>query len=266
MRLNAALCNLLAASYGLTAAHEIHAGQCDLFSGEYDKKVGKVIIPGEFKLPFAQTLITYQALPFVQEEGDGRVSCSKRAILINDIGSHLVFSNFNYSDDRKSWEMFPLSAHMQHGSAVGHFVSVYGDAIPAELLFADGEVQQDLMEEITVAATVLDIINCKNVSLSPISPPERLNRSRIKKGKLPLYRYHVLTLDLDKGRKLAGDVPKRSLGTAPVHLCRGHFKEYTADQPLFGRVTGRFWWQPHARGKAQNGIIMKDYRIKKKGK
>lgn len=44
-----------------------------------------------------------------------------------------------------------------------------------------------------------------------------------------------------------------------VHLCRGHFKEYTEQNPLFGRHVGRYWWQPCVRGKKEKGIIAKDY-------
>ena len=113
------------------------------------------------------------------------------------------------------------------------------------------------------AKIVFDVLSCKNVSLTPVEPPEKLNKKRIKKGKQPLYRYHVLTVDLDKGRKQSGVGRGANLGTMPVHLCRGHFKEYTTEKPLFGRVTGRFWWQPYARGKAENGVVMKDYEIKK---
>jgi len=46
-----------------------------------------------------------------------------------------------------------------------------------------------------------------------------------------------------------------------VHMCRGHFKEYTEDHRLFGKYTGLYWWQPYVRGQKE-GIVIKDYEVK----
>jgi len=126
----------------------------------------------------------------------------------------------------------------------------------------EDKIYKTLSSRMGFIHAVLVVLNCKNISLQPIDPPERLNKKRLKNGKLPLYRYHVLTIDVSKARKLAGKAPIQNVGIMPVHLCRGHFKEYTAEKPLFGHITGRFWWQPFARGKTKNGIIAKDYEIK----
>jgi hypothetical protein len=50
-----------------------------------------------------------------------------------------------------------------------------------------------------------------------------------------------------------------------IHFQLGHFKTYTAEKPLFGHITGRFWWQPHVRGKNKDGIVMKDYVVDARG-
>jgi hypothetical protein len=47
-----------------------------------------------------------------------------------------------------------------------------------------------------------------------------------------------------------------------VHLCHGHFKNYTEGNPLFGKYTGRYWWQPFVRGNKKKGVVMKDYLVK----
>jgi len=46
-----------------------------------------------------------------------------------------------------------------------------------------------------------------------------------------------------------------------IHLCRGHFKEYTKEKPLFGKYTGTYWWQPTMRGNKKKGVIHKDYEV-----
>lgn len=50
-------------------------------------------------------------------------------------------------------------------------------------------------------------------------------------------------------------------GSTAIHWVRGHFKQYTAERPLFGRFTGLYWWQPHLAGKAKDRVVVKDYRI-----
>ena len=122
----------------------------------------------------------------------------------------------------------------------------------------------DCLGDVTMAVAILNVLSCKNVHLSMVDPPRALNKKRVKNGKLPLYRYHVLEVDLGAGRAQSGKAPRGNAGIMPVHLCRGHFKEYTEERPLFGRVTGRFWWQPCARGNAQRGAVIKDYKIRGK--
>jgi hypothetical protein len=44
----------------------------------------------------------------------------------------------------------------------------------------------------------------------------------------------------------------------PPHLVMGHFKCYD-EKPLFGRITGTFFWPAHFRGDEKNGKVVKDY-------
>ncbi len=44
----------------------------------------------------------------------------------------------------------------------------------------------------------------------------------------------------------------------PLHLVMGHFKCYD-EKPLFGSITGTFFWHAHTRGDKANGAIVKDY-------
>ncbi len=48
----------------------------------------------------------------------------------------------------------------------------------------------------------------------------------------------------------------------PLHLCRGHVREYGAEKPLFGKYTGRFFIHEHLRGNAEYGEIQKTYQAK----
>lgn len=104
----------------------------------------------------------------------------------------------------------------------------------------------------------LDILSCKNVKTEEEKPPEKLQKKRSKKGKLPLVSYHTLKLGpvgASSGSEGGGGWSTR------IHFVRGHMREYTKEKPLFGRIVGRFWIAPHARGDKKQGMVVKDYEI-----
>jgi hypothetical protein len=104
--------------------------------------------------------------------------------------------------------------------------------------------------------------NCENVYREKIEPSEKLNKKRIRNGKLPSYSYHVLNVktfgqyrDYVLGKTETPDFHNR------LHFCHGHFKRFSPEHPLFGKYIGLFWWQPFIRGKNTEGFIDKDYAI-----
>ncbi len=50
-------------------------------------------------------------------------------------------------------------------------------------------------------------------------------------------------------------------GAVPLHMVRGHFKTYTPEKPLFGRMTGTYWWAHHLRGDESAGVVHHDYEV-----
>ena len=121
------------------------------------------------------------------------------------------------------------------------------------------ECSTEDLKDLSALNCVLMLLNCKNIGTEKHDPPQALNKKRIKSGKQPLFTYH--TLILKPMGKEEESVPKH-LWHNRIHLQRGHFKTYSAEKPLFGHFMGRFWWQPHVRGKNRDGIVMKDYVIK----
>ncbi len=103
------------------------------------------------------------------------------------------------------------------------------------------------------------LLNCKNITTENNKPSDALNKARRKKGKQELFTYKTLKLLLP-GKKEKHVITNEPTGEHNrVHLCRGHFKEYTKEAPLFGRITGLWWWQPTVRGNNKDGIVVKDY-------
>jgi hypothetical protein len=99
------------------------------------------------------------------------------------------------------------------------------------------------------------LMNARNVASVPVTPVQ--TRAARRRGEPPPYRFHVLRVPMlsPKGQ---GESPFSSDVHVAVHWVRGHFKQYTADKPLFGRLTGLYWWQPHLAGRAPR-VVAKDY-------
>jgi hypothetical protein len=76
-----------------------------------------------------------------------------------------------------------------------------------------------------------------------------------------LVRYRVL--DIAPMRDVLdheGEARSKGLRHA-LHICRGHFKTFTDEAPLFGKHTGQYWWPQHVRGHAGEGMVIKGYAV-----
>lgn len=103
--------------------------------------------------------------------------------------------------------------------------------------------------------------NCANVKLEDVTaqdaPPAKMRR----RLKIPEVKRYTLNICGHSTRtKTSANIGQ--VGIMPWHLCRGHFATYTAERPLFGKYVGRYWREPHMRGKKERGEIVKDYDIK----
>ena len=101
------------------------------------------------------------------------------------------------------------------------------------------------------------LLHCKNVEL--VDEPLTRQQRRLKERKARTI-YKVLAIkEGDKSYRYlehGHDGSKKAL-----HLCRGHFRTYTDDAPLFGRVIGTFWIPAHVKGNKQFGEVVKDYKV-----
>jgi len=119
-------------------------------------------------------------------------------------------------------------------------------------------IQHDLQAGLNSFAIMLKLLNCINIGVKTIDPPNKLNAKRKRAGKMPMFSYKTLVLKPIGIRQQS--IPQH-LWNNRIHLQRGHTKTYTEKAPLFGKYAGTYWWQPHARGQNKNGIVMKDYRV-----
>jgi len=124
---------------------------------------------------------------------------------------------------------------------------------------SQGLIKDDHRDFVALNAALM-LLNCKNVVSEDVPPPEKLNRKRNKKGKQELFTYKILKLLLPSESKQHGEYLPSGI-KARIHLCRGHFKTYTKESPLFGRYTGLYWWQSHVRGDKNEGMVVKEYKV-----
>jgi hypothetical protein len=141
-------------------------------------------------------------------------------------------------------------------------VLVRGHSIPGVPDEATYEFVNDLVLYLCSAFFTLSLMHCKNVDVRQVDPPERLSRKHERRHGRPLASYYVLSVK-PIGRVLDTEGEAQTKGLAhALHICRGHFKTFTEDAPLFGKRVGTYWWEAQVRGKAEEGVVEKDYRVR----
>jgi len=130
----------------------------------------------------------------------------------------------------------------------------------------DANNKEELCRELVGAYALvpfmtLSFMHCKNVGYVKTVPNEKLQRRRIRDGKVPLVTYKTLKIDPIKKIIASANNGNSDLTPKSLHICRGHFKNFD-DKPLFGKLKGTYWWPMHTRGSVEQGEIKKDYSIK----
>ena len=134
------------------------------------------------------------------------------------------------------------------------------DLVPHPTLdLADEQIRVGLADGLAtyvLAAFMLALANAQNVELETVHPAEGLSRRWRRRTGQPLRSYSRIVLPHRISRSSSAD---GSSDPQPLELVKGHFKTYTAERPLFGRVVGTWWWEPHARGSVDAGQREHDY-------
>ena len=124
------------------------------------------------------------------------------------------------------------------------------------------ELTEPISTAIFTAALTLSFLHCKNVVLKTEAPPEKLNRAYQKRHGKPLSRFHTLEIEpMKQVLRTEGKSEETGLKRA-IHICRGHFADYSDGKGLFGKYHGRYWIPAHVKGTKSEGIVMKRYNVK----
>lgn len=98
---------------------------------------------------------------------------------------------------------------------------------------------------------MFNILECGNTDIEIEKSSSRLNKKRIKKGKLPFFDYHVLTVN--RHLKSVSNTQNINHRSPRQHIRRGHIRHYKDGRKIF--------IQSCIVGDSDNGLIKKDYRI-----
>ena len=138
-----------------------------------------------------------------------------------------------------------------------HLRSDIPNVIPDEICMAIARLGL-LVNPVFLAASLL---HCKNTNTADHRPPPKLNKAYRRRHGRPLVSYKTLTVTPLMTRSKGVGASAGTGESKPLHLCRGHFKDYRNSAGLFGKHQGLFWWDMHARGALEQGAVVKDYAI-----
>lgn len=138
-----------------------------------------------------------------------------------------------------------------------HLSETYLKRLDGSMVMYDGHVRFIKLALVFITLKTCALLNCRNIRTEKIVHNKQLQRARIKRGMLPLISYYVLQIKQTGQSKGS----KKDLWTNRIHLCRGHFKKYTEENPLFGKYTGLWWWEPSVRGRNKRGVVVKNYQL-----
>lgn len=92
----------------------------------------------------------------------------------------------------------------------------------------------DLMDELNAYIDLCLALACNNVASTKVSQPHRLNRARIKQGKLALPDFHVLTIG---GEAYTGASNEGQRDGVRSHLRRGHIRRLSEQRVTWVNAT-----------------------------
>lgn len=136
----------------------------------------------------------------------------------------------------------------------GQWLCCFAGAHRSRLTFGDSEEPARYYQFALFAS---QLMQCRNIIVRN-EPAYRPNMPKGQRNRAPKIDYKTIGMSESLVRSSrdseAGDGTDRRR-----HVCRGNFAHYTDERPLFGKYTGTFWRPMHVRGKAEAGVVQKDY-------
>lgn len=173
---------------------------------------------------------------------------------------------FMRTDSKHIGRLFAFSIKIEKDGSVidsDKALTVYYDDGHTDLLRRLGKkrIVDMIAQFMHPALMALSFMHCKNVEIISNNPPIKLSRKNIKEYGRPLVTYKTLSIEpLKQILRSEGDADNTGVKQA-LHICRGHFKDFSKGDGLFGKYKGLYWWSSHIRGDSSRGVVVKDYSI-----
>ena len=108
------------------------------------------------------------------------------------------------------------------------------------------------------------LMHCKNVSVVTAPTQPKLKKKFARNHGFPPSEFRTIVIDpMKRAIRTNGCVgTTEAAAKQRMHIIRGHFKTYTSERKLFGKVTGRFFFSAHVAGDPAVGVIHSDYIVK----
>lgn len=202
--------------------------------GEGMEMDGFRFIPDLVRLPFSACWFEFD-----HTRDDG---ISRFGVLAREVESETVWFVFCRPAGQRHWQI------MGWASIAGKTREAINWALRPKEIDA---YAPSVLEILHIVSAFLSALNCSNVSKVENRPEPKIQRARAKRGKLPLFSFWTLVLDLDRAQE--GKSSGGTHASPRLHLRRGHARQYSP-----GKWT---WVQPHAVGNKKAGIVHKDYAL-----
>lgn len=112
--------------------------------------------------------------------------------------------------------------------------------------------RSDWAGEAAYLLAVIGLLNARNAVEVELVDNKKLNKARVKRGKLPLLSHKILKIAHRQIKRVPGEGRTGDREPMRQHFCRGHFK---------ARKSGIFFWSPHLRGDPSRGRVEKEYEL-----
>lgn len=219
--------------------HELTEGLIVAVIFFYDQALGWTVSPVMWMIAVNRHFFTFKA--------------DLRQIFGGDIGS---------DDDLQKLNILGIPPFIPHK---GFVLSKNTTAEASWIPFLRKMAIDDHYELMILQATLM-LLNCKNVITIDHHAPARLNAKRRRQGKQELFSYRTIQIEVPSRRYMSRHSAETGDGQSRrMHLCRGHFKVFKADAPLFGKCVGMYWWQAFVRGVGAEPLP-RSYKLAMKGK
>jgi hypothetical protein len=147
-----------------------------------------------------------------------------------------------------------------HGGEPAYFRIVGSPKVLDELQASGEDAKKNLLNFTKPMLLAISFMNCKNVTRA-VKRESIDTKTRRRHGKEPLIK--IYTLKIDAIKAIIGKHTGNSevLTQNALHICRGHFKDFSHGAGLFGKYKGRYWWPMTTRGSIEAGEVIKDYSV-----